>query len=139
VSGLREIIEWVQREVILNPESTPDREFESISRIFKRDRRSALADILRDDTPEFLEFLESELSRERAKPETDEEAEPAQRGADIIERSLEDLLQGAENLLGTPIRLFDEIVRPIERPIRLAVKKTGIIDTVKGFFRSLFS
>ncbi len=146
MSGLREIIEWVKREIILNPKNTPLEEFEEISTIFERDDRSALVDILGTDTPEFLDFLGSRLSGVPDEPETDEEARAPERTTGIIERSIDDLLQGAANMLGTPIRLLDEIVRPIERPIRMviketeiAVEKTGIIDSIKGFFRSLFS
>ncbi len=142
MSGLREIIEWVEREVILNPKNSIDREFESISRIFERDNRLPLADILRDDQAEFLDFLGSRLSELRDEPEADEEAGAPEPAAESIERSLEGLLQGATNMLETPIRLFDERVLPmIREPVEIIeqeIKKTGIIETVKGFFRSLF-
>ncbi len=128
MSGLREIIEWIEREVILNPENSIDREFESISRIFERDNRLPLADILRDDQAKFLDFLGSRLSELRDESEADEGIEPLERAAESIESGIDGLLQGATNVLGTPIRLLDEIVRPIIRePVRIVeevVKET---------------
>ncbi len=142
MSGLREIIEWIQREVILNPENSIDREFESISRIFERDNRLPLADILRDDTPEFLDFLGSRLSELRDEPETDEEIGAPKRPTEPIERGIDDFLQGATNLLGTPMRLLDELVLPIIRePVRIVeaeIVKTGIVQSIKDFLRGLF-
>ncbi len=142
VSGLREIWEWVQSEVILNPKNSVDREFESISRIFERDNRSPLADILREQQAEFLDLLGSRLSELRDEPEADEEAGEPEPAVESIERSLEGLLQGATNMLETPIRLLDERVLPIIRePVEIIeqeIKKTGIVESIKGFFRSLF-
>ena len=143
MSGLREIIEWIKREVILDPENSVDREFESISTMFTKDKRSALADILRDDTPEFLEFLESRLAKLRDSPQADQEIETLESRVESLESSIESVLegiiQGAVNMLGTPIRLADEAVTPIIRPVIIEFKKTGIIESIKGFFRGLFS
>ena len=99
MSGLREIIEWVEREVILDPAQSVDEQFEDISRIFERDNRSALADILRSDTAEFLDFLGSLQSRARAKPKTDEDIITFEPRITAFERSIENVLQGARNLL----------------------------------------
>ncbi len=108
MSGLREIWEWVQREVILNPENTVDREFEEISTIFERDNRSALADILRGDTAEFLDLLGSRLSELRDEPETDEDFTDLEQRLGVIESGIEDVFrrfgETLTNILGTPIR-----------------------------------
>ena len=147
MSGLREIWQWVQSEVILRPENTVDREFERISRIFERDNRLPLADILRSDTAEFLDFLGSRISELRDEPEADEEIGELERTVESLERSIEDILQpaiqGLVNLLGTPIRIAEEQVLPvIAAPVKVIEKeiaKTGIIESIKGFIRGLFS
>ena len=99
MSGLREIIEWVEREIILDPASTVDEQFEDISRIFERDNRLPLADILRDDQAEFFKFLESELPRIRAQPKADKDIRTPKRPVSSFERGIENILQGARNLL----------------------------------------
>ena len=143
MSGLREIIEWVQREVILNPANTANEEFAEISTIFKNDNRSALVDILGNDKAEFLKFLKSELSRVRAKPETDEEIETPERGADDLEPRIRELSQGIAdglaNLLGTPMRTIDSITLPIIRTIEAVIEQPEtIITKVTNFIRGLF-
>ena len=99
MSGLREIWQWVQSEVILRPENTVDREFERISKMFEDDNRSALADILRDDSGEFLNLLGSRLSELRDRPETDEDIITFEPRITAFERSITNILEGAQNLL----------------------------------------
>ena len=143
MSGLREIIEWVKREVILNPENSVNGEYQDISDIFEKDNRSSLDHILRGDKKEFLDFLGSRLSELRAEPKAGKEAETLESRVEAVESSIGELLKGAVNLLGTPIRIIDEQVLPIIRePIEIIeqeIKKTGIIKSIKGFIRGLFS
>ncbi len=143
MSGLREIIEWVKREVILNPENSVNGEYQDISDIFEKDNRSSLDHILRGDKKEFLDFLGSRLSELRAEPKAGKEAETLESRVEAVESSIEELLQGAVNMLGTPIRIIDEQVLPIIRePIEIIeqeIKKTGIVESIKGFIRGLFS
>ncbi len=63
MSGVNEIIDWVQQEIILKKDSTPEREFADISKIFERDSRLPLADILGDESGEFFEYLENNIPR----------------------------------------------------------------------------
>ncbi len=63
MSGVNEIIDWVQQEIILKKDSTPEREFADISKIFERDSRLPLADILGDESPQFFEYLENNIPR----------------------------------------------------------------------------
>ncbi len=121
MSGLREIIEWVEREVILDPTQSVDEQFEDISRMFEKDNRSALADILRDDTPEFLKFLESELSGARAEPEADKEIETLESRASDLERRISDVQQ----------RITEGVEDVIKEP-------TSIIGKITNFIRGLF-
>jgi len=121
VSGLREIIEWVQREVILNPENTVDEEFEELSKIFERDNRLPLADILRDDQAKFFEFLESELPRVRDEPKTDKEIAALEQQASDLEQSIS--------------RVQDSISKGVEAVIK---EPTSIIGKVSNFIRGLF-
>ncbi len=108
MSGLREIIEWVEQELVLDPENGAAIEFEEISRIFEKDNRLPLADILRDDTPQFLKFLESRLSELRREPETGEDLEGLESRLEALERGIDELLERTgktlTNILGTPIR-----------------------------------
>ena len=108
MSGLREIWEWVQREVILNPKNDTLDEFEEISTIFEKDDRSALVDILGDDTPKFLDLLGSRLSELRDEPETDEDFTDLEQRLGVIESGIEDVFrrfgETLTNILGTPIR-----------------------------------
>ncbi len=99
MSGLREIIEWVKREIILDPAQSVDEQFEDISRIFERDNRSPLADILRSETAEFLDFLGSRISRVQDESEADEDIRRLERSIKPLERSIKGILQGAKNLL----------------------------------------
>ena len=141
--NLDELKRYIESEIILEPAQSVDEQFEDISRILKGDNRSAMDKILRRNKEELLDFLRSRLSELSDEPKTDEEAGALERAVEPLERSLEGVLQGATNLLETPIRLIDELVLPIIRePVRIIeeeVKKTGIIESVKGFFRSLFS
>ncbi len=63
MSGIAEIIDWVQQEIILKKDSTPEREFTDISEIFERNSRLPLADILGDESGEFFEYLENNIPR----------------------------------------------------------------------------
>ena len=99
MSGLREIIEWVKREVILDPETDVNDEFEAISRIFERDNRSPLADILRDDQTEFLDFLGSRQAELRDRTKRDTEITALEQSVKPLEQSVNRILKGARNLL----------------------------------------
>ena len=121
MSGLREIIEWIEREWIFNPENDVDVEFERISKDFEDNDRSALADILRDDTPEFFKFLESELSRARAEPQADEEIRTLERRAKSLESRIEEI----------QFRIEEGVDTLIKQP-------TSIIGKVTNFIRGLF-
>ncbi len=143
MSGLREIIEWVESEWIFNPENTANQEFKRISKDFKDNNRSSLGHILGDDKKEFLKFLESRLSELRAKPETDEEIEEPEPRADDLEPRIRELSQGIAdglaNLLGTPMRTIDSIITPIVRTVEAVIEEpTSIIDKVTNFIRGLF-
>ncbi len=121
MSGLREIIEWVQREVILDPAQSVNEQFEDISRMFEEDNRSALADILRDDQGKFLEFLESRLSRDGAKSKADEEIETLESRASDLESRISEIQQ----------RISEGVEAVIKEP-------TSIIGKVTNFIRGLF-
>ena len=124
MSGLREIIEWIEREIILNPENSIDTEYEEISRIFERDNRSSLDHILRGDKEEFLDFLGSRLSELRDEPETDEEIGGFEQRLDVVEQGIEELSKGVArslNILGTPFFEIEEEAR-------------SVFDRIKGFF-----
>ncbi len=93
MSGLSEIIEWVQQEIILTRDSEPNDEFESISAIFEKDNRLPLADILGDESPKFLEYLENNIPRSPELPQIDAE------------------IAGGESLLGTIKSFINRLFR----------------------------
>ncbi len=143
MSGLREIIEWVEQRVILKPTNTLNEEYADIAKMFEDDNRSALDDILRNDKAEFLKFLESRLSELRAKPETDEEIEGLEQRPEELEPRIRELSQGIAdglaNLLGTPMRTIDSIVTPTIRVIEQVIEEpTSIISKITNFIRGLF-
>ncbi len=143
MSGLREIIEWVEQRVILKPANTVNEEYADISKMFKDDNRSALDDILGNDKAEFLKFLESRLSELRTKPKTDEEIEEPKQGDEPLEPRIRELSQGIAdglaNLLGTPMRTIDSVVTPTIRVIEdIIIEPTSIISKVTNFIRGLF-
>ena len=100
MSGLNEIIQWVQSDVILDPAQSVDEQFADISREFEKDSRLPLADILLDQQAQFLEFLESQQGKQ-PEPETEEELGELEQRADALERGIEELSRsiGAEGLL----------------------------------------
>ena len=138
-----ELRKFIESEVLLEPENSVNEEFEDISRILKRDNRPALDKVLRGNKKEFLDFIRSRLSGVSDEPETDESTGSIERAVEPIERGIDSLLQGATNLLGTPMRLLEELVLPIIRePVRIVegeIVKTGIVQSIKGFLRGLFS
>ena len=99
MSGLREIIQWIESEEFPRPKNTIDEEYERISGIFEGDHRSSLDHILGSDKKEFLNFLGSWLSRARDEPEADKEIITFEPPITAFERSIENILQGARNLL----------------------------------------
>ena len=58
MSGLNEIIQWVETEVTIDPSQNSEENFEDINKMFQADGRSDLSDILGDDKGKFLEYLE---------------------------------------------------------------------------------
>ncbi len=139
--------QYIKSEIILEPENNINSEFEDISRILKEHNRPALDKVFRRNKEEFLGFLRSRLSEQRDESETDEEIGELESTVESLERSIENILQpaiqGLANLLGTPIRIAEEQVLPvIAAPVKVIEKeiaKTGIIESIKGFIRGLFS
>ena len=100
MSGLNEIIQWVEDEVDLDPNQSSEQNFNDINEMFHDDHRSNLSDILGDDKGKFLEFIEDETKQS---PEDIEIASLESRFAELT-REIEALSQPLFNILGTPIR-----------------------------------
>ncbi len=107
MSGLNEIIQWVQSDVILDPAQTVDEQYADIAEFFKEDNRSPLDDILLNDKAEFLKFLESGEGIQ-FEPEDEEETRDFEQRVDAVERGLNDLFTE----FGQIIRGRDSIVLP---------------------------
>ena len=96
MSGLNEIIQWVEENYDFDDGEDPQRAFEQIDK--DEDWRAPLADILGEQLPEFLEFLEEQTKTSRADFQISElDFRFAQ-----LEQELRELT--GFNILGTPIR-----------------------------------
>ena len=58
MSGLNEIIQWVEDNIDLDLSQNSEENFEDINKEFAKDGRSDLSDILGDEKGKFLEYLE---------------------------------------------------------------------------------
>ena len=59
-----EIFQWVRDNIDLDPSQSSEQNFNDINKIFEADGRSDLSDILGDEKPKFLEYLESQQPSE---------------------------------------------------------------------------
>ncbi len=98
MSGLNEIIQWVEDNIDLDPNQSSEQNFNDINKEFAKDGRSDLSDILGDEKPKFLEFIEDETKQS---PEEFQISELDTRFAQL-EQELRNLT--GFNILGTPIR-----------------------------------
>ena len=113
MSGLNEIIEWVQSDVILETTQSVDEQYADISRMFEEDNRSSLDDILLNDKAKFLEFLESREGIQ-LEPEDEEELGDLEQRAESLERGIDELSE------------------------RIGAQGEGILTRVVNFFKGLF-
>ena len=112
VSGLSEIIEWVEREVILDPDRDVRAEFEDISTLFEKDGRLPLSDILQEQEGEFLEFLESKQRDESGEDSSEDFRELEQR-IETLESSISNILKSITTEFGQIIRSAGDVVLPL--------------------------
>ena len=61
-----EIFQWVKDNIDLDPNQSSEANFDDINKIFEADGRSDLSDILGDEKPKFLEFIEERTNQSRA-------------------------------------------------------------------------
>ncbi len=110
MSGLNEIIQWVQSDVILDPTQSVDEQYADISRMFEKDNRSPLDDILLNDKKQFLEFLES---REGIQPESETEKtiREIESGISDVESGIAELPERAEGILNRIGNFFRGLFR----------------------------
>ena len=59
-----EIFQWVRDNIDFDPSQSSEQNFNDINKIFEADGRSDLSDILGDEKPKFLEYLESQQPSE---------------------------------------------------------------------------
>ncbi len=142
MSGLREIIQWLESEWIFNPENTVEQEYAEISAQFDKDNRLPLDDILGDDKAKLLDFIESKLARAPSITEDLKEIQELEQTADTLERRVRELF----TIHGQIIRGKDSIVLPkgfvaIEPDI-IAIEEipeenilTKAFNFLKGLFR----
>ena len=64
LSGLNEIIQWTEDNIDIDPSQNSEQNFQDINKEFAKDGRSDLSDILGDEKPKFLEYLESQQPSE---------------------------------------------------------------------------
>ena len=78
-----EIFQWVRDNIELDPSQSSEQNFNDINKIFEADGRSDLSDILGDEKPKFLEFIEEATNQ---LPEDIELAELEQRPFERLDR-----------------------------------------------------
>ena len=98
MSGLNEIIQWVEDNVDIDQTQNSEENFNDINKMFTQDNRSDLSDILGDEKAKFLEFIEDETKQS---PEDFQISELDTRFAQL-EQEIRNLT--GFNILGTPIR-----------------------------------
>ncbi len=64
MSGLNEIIQWVEDNVDIDQSQNSEQNFNDINKMFETDNRSDLSDILGDEKGKFLEYLETQQPSE---------------------------------------------------------------------------
>ena len=64
LSGLNEIIQWVEDNVDIDQSQNSEQNFNDINKMFETDNRSDLSDILGDEKGKFLEYLETQQPSE---------------------------------------------------------------------------
>jgi len=64
LSGLNEIIQWVEANIDIDPSQNSEQNFNDINKEFEKDGRLDLSDILGEDKGKFLEYLETQQPSE---------------------------------------------------------------------------
>ena len=64
MSGLNEIIQWVEANITIDPSQNSEQNFNDINKEFEKDGRLDLSDILGEDKGKFLEYLETQQPSE---------------------------------------------------------------------------
>ena len=98
MSGLNEIIQWVEENIELDPNQSSEENFKDINKIFSEDGRSDLSDILGDQKAKFLEFIELETGQTASEIELESLSDTIRQ----LEQEIREL--SGFNILGTPIR-----------------------------------
>ena len=100
MSGEPEIEQWTDDNIIIQRGEDPQKVFEFIDKEFQKEGRLPLADILGDELPKYMQYLEERTATTRE----DLELEALEQRADSLERQIRELMSSSFNLLGTPIR-----------------------------------
>ncbi len=98
MSGLNEIIQWVEENIELDPNQSSEENFKDINKIFSENGRSDLSDILGDQKSKFLEFIELETGQTASEIELESLSDTIRQ----LEQEIREL--SGFNILGTPIR-----------------------------------
>ena len=98
MSGEPEIEQWTEDEINIERGEDVQKVFEFIDREFQKEGRLPLADILGDELPKYMEYLEERTATSRE----DLDIEELEQRAASLEREIREL-EGF-NILGTPIR-----------------------------------
>ena len=87
MSGLNEIIQWTEENYDFEEGEDPQEAFQQIDR--DEDWRAPLADILGDQLPEYMEFIEQQTSTTKE----DIELQDLQRRAESLEQEILNLMR----------------------------------------------
>ncbi len=131
MTDIEQIIEWTEQEIDLTLTNTVQEEFNDISRDFTKNNRFPLADILTDQLPQYIKYLENRMAREQLDAETDEATDEQVSRVDELERDIEGLSRQIQQ--GNTFRAGTRAVKESEFVLNDTLQ--GIVNFFKGLFR----
>ncbi len=131
MTDIEQIIEWTEQEVDLTLTNTIQEEFNGISEFFTENNRLPLADILTDQLPQYIKYLENRMAREQLDAETDEATPEQVSRVDELERDIERLSRQIQQ--GDTFRAGARAIKESEFVLNDTLQ--GIVNFFKGLFR----
>ena len=164
MTDIEQIIEWTEQEIELDPNESVQEAFNGISEEFEGDQRLPLADILKEQKAQFLEYLKDRMAREQFLPQVDEGTDEQERRIVELESDIDRLSRPVQERDTVPTRSgsieeifteFGQIIRGVESVVlpkgfiavepdiiqRKEPSRFELNDTLQAivtFFRGLF-
>ncbi len=91
MTDIEQIIDWTEQEIDFESGETVQEAFDSISEIFEGDQRLPLGDILRDQLPEFKQYITDRMAREQLLPKDEPATDEQERRVTELESDIDRL------------------------------------------------